>query len=64
MCIISLESSLFMDGRWLPLMYFFLLVGWLFNVSTQTVTNLLRSIASMFNFDYSLNRELQNILLS
>ena len=46
--IISFENSLFMNGRWLLLMYFFLLGAWLFNVSIQTVINLLRPIALMF----------------
>ena len=53
-------SSLFMSGRWLFLMYFFLLRAWLF-ASIQTVINLLWSIASMFNFDHSWNREIRNI---
>ena len=60
LCIIFFLSSLFMSGRWLFLMYFFLLRAWLF-ASIQTVINLLWSIASMFNFDHSWNREIRNI---
>ena len=41
----------------------FLTWSMIFNVSIQTVISLLRSIASIFNFGNSLNKETRNIAI-